>query len=415
MVLSLIRTGVGVGSNNPSLGGAPPAKQKCDPPQQLYQSRPSPLHRKHIKRPILFALFLFFLVVHEVWILNVILGGPSSCFTLTSNEPQSIELQLSSELKQYQNIQSNKPPKQNILDEETAKRIASKWDASKDTFAGGGSWHQHPLVVKTYKKRLGVGSDDMVSHLLETYGKREKCLSIGCGDGGIEVQMVQSGLCESMKGIDLSPVRVEAANHHIPDDMKTKIEFRVENAEKDTQGQDYAMVLFTHSLHHIFDLESMVTAIRDNIMAPSGILVLEEYVGPVRWQFSQHQLDLMTNFLKGVEKKHPNKVKAIRQNGLWDGNRFVSPNAKEVEKDDPSETVRSNEIVPVLSKYLSPVEDVPLGGNFFQWMFHNAYNSLTDEEGLQIVEAMLQSEMEAIKEGKITSDYVFQVWTHKDG
>lgn len=302
----------------------------------------------------------------------------------------------------------------NIMNDEKAKRIAEKWDKARDTYAKGGAWHQHPLVVSTYKQRLAAGSESFVKHLLQTHGKRRKCLSIGCGDGGIEIEMVQGGLCESMKGIDLSPARIALATANIPNAIKDKVEFRVENAEKDINGQDYDLVLFTHSFHHIFDLESMAKALRDRIMdrENGGILVLEEYVGPVRWQFPKEHLDLMTNFLKDVEKEFPSYVKAIRQNGLWDGQHFVPPNADAVKKDDPSETVRSNEIIPVLSDYFTLVEDVALGGNFFQWMFQNAYNSLQDENGNKIVERMLKSEMEAIKMGKMKSDYVFQVWKH---
>eukprot|EP00978_Attheya_sp_CCMP212_P011656 scaffold28859_cov41-Attheya_sp.AAC.1 len=306
------------------------------------------------------------------------------------------------------------PPTNGMLNNEVSDRIASKWDNAQDTFAKGGAWHQHPLVVSEYKKRLAAGHDNMVSHILTTYGKKDKCLSIGCGDGGIEIEMVRGGLCSTIKGIDLSPVRIARADENIPDDLKDKIEFKVENAERVTQGNEYDMVLFTHALHHIFDLESMVTVIKERIMKKSGILVLEEYVGPVRWQFPPHHLALMATFLQDLEAKYPHKVEALRQNSLWDGINFVPPDATAIEKDDPSETVRSNEIVPVLSNQMSIVEDVPLGGNLFQWIFHNVYNSLKDEEGLLIVESMLNAEMEAIKDGKIASDYVLQVWKHTE-
>mmetsp|Transcript_32223 Transcript_32223/g.47221 ORF Transcript_32223/g.47221 Transcript_32223/m.47221 type:complete len:416 (-) Transcript_32223:2896-4143(-) len=300
------------------------------------------------------------------------------------------------------------------MDAETASKIASKWDNAQETFAKGGAWHQHPLVVKTYKERLAGGHGSMVSRIVDDYGKKGRCLSIGCGDGGIEIEMVQGGLCDTMRGIDLSPVRVARANENVPDHMKEKIEFRVENAETDLSGNEYDMVLFTHALHHIFDLEAMVDAIKGNIMKRSGILVLEEYVGPVRWQFPQHHLDLMTAFLKGLEEEYPHRVEALRQNGLWDGIGFVPPNAEAVKKDDPSETVRTDEIVTVLSERMALAENIPLGGNFFQWIFQNVYNSLDGEEGVKIVQAMLDAEMELIKDGKLASDYVLQVWKHPD-
>jgi len=298
------------------------------------------------------------------------------------------------------------------MSDESARRIADKWDKAADTFVSGGAWHQHPLVVRTYKQRLASGSETFVTHLREKYGVRAKCLSIGCGDGGIEVEMVQAGLCETMEGIDLSPARVNSANQRVPPELRERVKFSVQNAETDLDGQGYDLVLFTHALHHIFDLEAMSTAIRDKIMDPiKGILVLEEYVGPVRWQFPQTHLDAMAGVLKSLEVEYPERVRHIRQNPLWDGNAFIPPDAESIEKDDPSETIRSNEIIPVLSQYFTLVEDVPLGGSFFQWIFHNAYNSLKDDgTGQEIVQKMLDAEMQAIADGKVASDYVFQVW-----
>ena len=110
----------------------------------------------------------------------------------------------------------------------------------------------------------------------------------------------------------------------------------------------------------------MSRALRDRIMKPKdGILVLEEYVGPVCWHFSDHHLNLMADFLQNVESKFTHYTEKILQNPLWYGTKCVPPNAESVDQDDPSETIQSNDIVSVLSDHLSLIEDVPLGGNFF--------------------------------------------------
>ncbi|KAL3793998.1 hypothetical protein ACHAWO_004076 [Cyclotella atomus] len=305
-------------------------------------------------------------------------------------------------------------PTQNAVDE-ARKKTQEKWDNAQQTFAEGGAWHQHPLVTKTYAERLGAGSGDRISHLIDNYGGGKTCISIGCGDGGIEVELVRSGFCATLKGIDLSPVRVANSNARVPVDLKDRMEFRVEDAEKNRVQESFDVVLFTHALHHISNLEGMSEAIRDHLMNPDGgILVLEEYVGPVRWQFPPEHVAEIVRLLKDLERDHPNYIPIFRQNPLWDGDTFQLPDPVSVEKDDPSETVRSNEIVPVLSNYFKIVEDVPTGGNFFQWIFHNAYNALKTEEGNQIVQKMLDREMEVIRSGVVKSDYVFQVWKHQN-
>ena len=65
------------------------------------------------------------------------------------------------------------------LDDASAQKIANKLDKARYTFVTRGACHQHLLVVKSYKQRLAANSPNFVAHLLEKYGKRQKCLSIG--------------------------------------------------------------------------------------------------------------------------------------------------------------------------------------------------------------------------------------------
>ena len=106
------------------------------------------------------------------------------------------------------------------VEEQTAK----KWDNAEETFASGGAWHQHKLVVKTLHERKNNGREVKgapegwklyLDHIHKKYGARSKCISIGCGDGKVEMIMVEIGLCETAEGIDLSPVRVERANKYV--------------------------------------------------------------------------------------------------------------------------------------------------------------------------------------------------------
>ena len=113
------------------------------------------------------------------------------------------------------------------LDDASAQKIADKLDKARYTFVTRGVWHQHPLVFKSYKQRLAANSPNFVSHILEKYGKRQKCLSIGCGDGGIELEMVKGDVHETMRGIDLSSARVETSNQAVPEELKSKMEFLI--------------------------------------------------------------------------------------------------------------------------------------------------------------------------------------------
>lgn len=295
------------------------------------------------------------------------------------------------------------------LNEKEIDRVSEKWDKAAPPSTG--AWYTHKLVVKTFSERLAAGSPNWVEHLKERYGARRKCLSIGCGDGGVERDMVRAGFCNQMLGIDLSPVRVGKANANVPLHLRERLEFKVANGETELHGKNFDMVLFSHSLHHIDDLESMARAVQRRIMSDDGVLVLQEYVGPVRWQFSEQQLYLMHSILLHMTQKYPDRAGMLRKCAvLWDGKRFKPPDADAVKADDPSETVRSNMIVPVLLNHFNLIENVQLGGNFFQWLLYGCYSALEDEAGNAIVKEMLEYEMFLVDEGILTSDYVFQVW-----
>jgi 2-polyprenyl-3-methyl-5-hydroxy-6-metoxy-1,4-benzoquinol methylase len=198
-------------------------------------------------------------------------------------------------------------PTQNAVDE-ARKKTQQKWDNAQQTFAEGGAWHQHPLVTKTYAEWLGAGSREW-RYLIDNYGEGKTCISIGCGDGGIKVELVRRGFCATLKGINLSPVRVANSNARVPGDLKDRMEFRVEDAEKNHVQESFDVVLFTHALHHISYLEGMSAAIRDHLMNPNGrILVLEEYVGTVRWQFPPEHVAEIVRLSKDLERSsqlHP--------------------------------------------------------------------------------------------------------------
>lgn len=301
--------------------------------------------------------------------------------------------------------------KQKMTDD-VAQAIARKWDKAEETHKkGGGAWHQDPSVVKEFESRQAAGSSSFIEHVKQKFGTFEKCISIGCGDGGIEVSIVEAGLCKYIRGIDLSPVRVSRATKRVPERLASSIEFAVENAETQLHGQTFGVAFFFHSLHHIFDLEAMIEALSERIVKPNGYVIYQEYVGPVRYQFPESRRNLMFNFIKHQESTRPELQPVFRMCSLYTGTQFLNVDAKATEVDDPSETVRSSDIVPVMHTRFKLVEDIPLGGSFFQWIFHNCYKALgASDVGKAVVMDMLSYEMKLIKLGTIPSDYVEQIW-----
>lgn len=82
------------------------------------------------------------------------------------------------------------------------------------------------------------------------------------------------------------------------------------------------------------------------------------------------------------------------------------PTERSVIAVDPSEAVRSAEIVPVLQQYFDLVEYRPLGGTILQFLLADiAGNFQQDEAGAQLLEMLFAIEDALMAAGHLDSDF----------
>ncbi|MGK0184005.1 MAG: hypothetical protein ACI9YB_003327, partial [Halioglobus sp.] len=74
---------------------------------------------------------------------------------------------------------------------------------------------------------------------------------------------------------------------------------------------------------------------------------------------------------------------------------------------DPSEAVRSEEIIPLIKKEFTLSSVLHMGGSLAGPIFmRTAENFIKDQKGQKIVGEILSKERELVKNGKLESDYV---------
>src|SRR5262249_54537178 len=133
-----------------------------------------------------------------------------------------------------------------------------------------------------------------------------------------------------------------------------------------------------------------------------GAFAMREYVGPNRLQWTDEQLALGEAVLRLLPKEYrrmPNgKVK----------HREGSPRLRDVIRSDPSEAVRSSEILRALRANLKVIHYTDTGGTLLNIVLNEiAGNFERDERGRALLASLIRLDRELFEGGLLPSDYMF--------
>lgn len=213
---------------------------------------------------------------------------------------------------------------------------ASFWD-SEVIVRNHFEWMGNPLV-REHMNRL-LGGDDHPRWPFDVFqdwlaGRTfERGLSIGCGMGALERDVIRRNLCRHVDALDGSIVSLGiAAQEAKKEGMSDRISYFAADFNRPAfPAARYDIVFFHQSAHHVEELETLYAAILATLK-PDGILYLDEFVGPSRDRWRDSLLD--------------------RQRKVYDAlpteSRLFPKLPFPIQADDPSEAVRSGEIEPLL-------------------------------------------------------------------
>jgi SAM-dependent methyltransferase len=113
-----------------------------------------------------------------------------------------------------------------------------------------------------------------------------RAVSVGAGLGSKEMTLVRTGLIERFELFELSEVRCERGRAAAAaDGLGERVTFHAADAFA-RPHEPYDLVHWDHSLHHMLDVAAAVTWSVD-MLAPGGLLVINDYVGPTRLQWTR--------------------------------------------------------------------------------------------------------------------------------
>lgn len=234
-------------------------------------------------------------------------------------------------------------------------------------------WMAIPEVRLYLNSLIGNGEPLWPIELFERFlqGRTFDCaLSIGCGSGALERELVQRGLCRSVDAFDGSVVslreaRREADRGGVGDRIRY---FAADFNEPFLAKSRYDIVFFHQSAHHVAKLEKLYRAIM-RALKPGGLVYFDEYVGPSRFEWDQ-QRELLDPHRRVFEKLS-RSLRAVEQ---------LNP---PIQADDPSEAFRSSEIEPQLAIGFDLVGRVPYGGGILSVIMPNVRTEALDPATLR--------------------------------
>jgi 2-polyprenyl-3-methyl-5-hydroxy-6-metoxy-1,4-benzoquinol methylase len=280
-------------------------------------------------------------------------------------------------------------------------RVVRQWN---DTAPEPTQWWSIPAVRRRWNQLMtGDERIDFPAHVAANFlsGSGLRALSLGCGLGGRELRWAELGVFEKIDAFDIAPATGAAAAARAHDaGYADVVDFEVRDVTTLDDERRYDVVLAEHSLHHLAPMPDVVSKIA-GMLEPGGLFVVDEFVGPQRFQWTRRQIAEAQMVLDAF----PDSYKVISP-GV-SKRRIVRPSKLWMLLTDPSEAIDSARIRPVLHEQLEVVEERPYGGAVLHLALADiAQNFLDDSpETNHVLGAAFEAEDRLMASGAVGSDF----------
>jgi len=303
------------------------------------------------------------------------------------------------------------------MDEERispAAQVADLWSrklGGSDEFSADVYWLAVPEVYRSYIRAATRGRredswvNDCVAEFLAGRTPVERMLSIGCGSGALERHLHVLSAFRECDAWDIAPTAVETARRLAEEEGRQGIHYDVRDANTPgfLEGSEarYDAVWFNSSLHHIEALEPVCEAVARSLK-PDGWLFVHEYVGPNVFALTPRQKQVIRAAFDLIPER-------FRRTGpeQWAAAPAI-PDPVQVAAVDPSEAIRSADILEVVDRYFDVVELNPAGGTVLQFLLHGIAGNFRpeDPESMEVLDLLIRIERTLVGIGDLQSDFV---------
>jgi SAM-dependent methyltransferase len=289
-------------------------------------------------------------------------------------------------------------------------RVSAYWDQQFAKIRADNScWINNGIVAANLYRLISGGSEKYWLHwLLEDYFRDVpafgRSFSICCGDGSHELMLHNSKKVKFVRGFDISEGAIRQANEKLRQAgaAEGSYLFEVKDANNLDVEDRFDLVLSTGALHHVTELEGLLDKVHA-LLRPDGYFVLLEFVGPNRFQWTARQCELINGAAAQLDPHY-----------LRGGVRGVlsPPPVEEMLRIDPSEAVRSEDIVPLVRDRFRVEYEKAFNGTLMHMLYPMLNADLANRGGRDfdsIVRLLLYFEDVLVRGGLLPSDFVFMI------
>ncbi len=240
-------------------------------------------------------------------------------------------------------------------------RTQEFWDTEHDEWVGGAPdpyWTSHPLLNSYVNLQIAGGINRrtrswLAEDIFQDLAPLPCVASVACGAGAADRQALVTGLAYQVHVYYFSQNSLQSAGHlAAADGMADRIVYRQYDFNSEPMPADdrqYPLIIIFGGLHHAERLEYVLQEIRARL-APGGVLFFNEYIGPNRFQYEKSHLDILNSKIRSIPEKYRHT------------SAFTPVDEQMLEKTDPSEAVRSGEIMRSVEEYFHVLDRRDYGG-----------------------------------------------------
>jgi 2-polyprenyl-3-methyl-5-hydroxy-6-metoxy-1,4-benzoquinol methylase len=296
----------------------------------------------------------------------------------------------------------------------TVEEAAEHWDRNYAKVAAPiRDWFESDYVKRNYVNAAVSGNPDCdwLSYAAETYMRAmhpKRLLDIGCGRGEVSITLTNALIVDESLGVDVSAEGIAgAAALSAQYGTQDKTAFQCADVcDLDFPEGHFEAIIINMALHHMLDLEQIMRKIRA-WKTPSAPVVLHEYIGPNRFQWSDAALRAGTAMLESMPPE-------LRVHGVTGAvvERLERPPYAAMLFGDPSEALRSADIVDVVGCYFELVERKDFGGTVLQPILADIVHNFDPENPghSAILDGLFETERDLLRAGTLPSNFALMIY-----
>jgi len=294
--------------------------------------------------------------------------------------------------------------------EDRLNKVREVWNEQAGTWSidRGQHWlENHAVQQRINLKVVGAPDQDRYHYFMDKYFPAERpferVLTLGCGGGELERGLIKYRIAGVHEAIDIAEEAIERAKRTANELGLTHIRYKVGDLNQLTlESKVYDAIFGISSIHHVTALERLFDEVC-SALKPGGYLYLEEYIGPNQFQWTDEQLRLANEILESLPS-------AYRRSITKPGELRVPisrPTVEQMRKGDPSEAIRSAEIVSLLSLRFEIIEFKGYGGSLLHLLLEDIAGNFrnTDAESVHWLERLFEIEDGLISSGRLQHDF----------